>query len=192
MIASISAYKRTLLTNLVLALTLIFCFTSLRIWVYEPLLPIFEWLPESPLGYPGSTWGALFAFVQAIHLLGLAVLGGTIIVGDGRIMGFVFTDIPMRDILEKTHQVFVWTIISLLLTGFFMAFAVAQKLYYMPVFWYKMLALAAGCLFVFLIRRPLLRHDLDTIHPLVLKLTAIASFMIWFTVAATGRWIGFS
>ena len=30
------------------------------------------------------------------------------------------------------------------------------------------------------------------VSPLVVKLTAVASIMVWFTVAATGRWIGFS
>jgi len=33
---------------------------------------------------------------------------------------------------------------------------------------------------------------LSVVSPLVVKLTAVASIMVWFTVAATGRWIGFS
>ena len=187
-----ASYKRTLLTNLVVLLLLIFSFSSLRLSIYESLLPFFEWLDTSPLGYPGKTWGALFAFVEAIHLLGMAVLGGTIIVGDGRIMGWIFTDFSLREILDKTHKVFVRALITIIATGLFMACAVSQKLYYMPVFWYKMLALLLGALFVFFVRRPLLKHDLDQINPAVLKLMAISSAMIWFTVAATGRWIGFS
>ena len=73
-----------------------------------------------------------------------------------------------------------------------MACGVALKIYYLPVFWYKMLALGAGVLFHFLVRRPLLQHDLERINPVVLKMTAISSILVWFLVAATGRWIGFS
>lgn len=190
--STLGSYKRTLLTNLALLLMLLFIFSSVSTNLYNASLPFFEWLETSPLGYPGKTWGALFAFVEAIHLLGLALLGGSILVGDGRILGVVFTDIPMRTILDKTHKLFVWALIILIATGVFMGCAVSQKLYYMPVYWYKMLALLAGGLYVFFVRQPLLKHDLDSISPTVLKLMAVSSLMVWFTVAATGRWIGFS
>jgi len=55
-----------------------------------------------------------------------------------------------------------------------------------------MLALATGILFVFFIKRPLLEHDIDAINPWVVRCVAMSSIMVWFTVAATGRWIGFS
>jgi hypothetical protein len=73
-----------------------------------------------------------------------------------------------------------------------MSSAVALKLYYNTMFWAKMASLAVGVLFVYAIRRPLLRFDHATIKPLTLRLIAITSILIWFTVAASGRWIGFS
>jgi hypothetical protein len=76
-------------------------------------------------------------------------------------------------------------------TGVFMACGVALKVYYLPVFWYKMLALATGVLFVFMVRRPVLRRA-DAMPPWLLRGLGAASLMIWFSVAATGRWIGFS
>lgn len=73
-----------------------------------------------------------------------------------------------------------------------MACGVAMKIYYLPVYWYKMLALVAGMLFHFYVRKPLLNHDIDELNPVVVKMVAIASILVWFLVAATGRWIGFS
>ena len=73
-----------------------------------------------------------------------------------------------------------------------MACGVALKIYYLPVFWYKMLALAAGMLFHFCVRKPLLKFDLEQINPMIVKMTALSSILVWFMVAATGRWIGFS
>jgi len=77
-------------------------------------------------------------------------------------------------------------------TGVFMACGVAGKIYWLPVFWYKMLVLMTGILFVFFIKRPLLARDLDEIKPWVVKLVAVTSLLVWVTVAATGRWIGFA
>ena len=94
--------------------------------------------------------------------------------------------------LDKAHAVFKWALVVVLFTGVFMACGVAGKIYYLGVFWYKMLALATGILFVFFIKRPLLKKQLDDINPWVIKLVAISSMMVWVTVAATGRWIGFT
>jgi hypothetical protein len=83
----------------------------------------------------------------------------------------------------------LWTLIA---TGVFMACAVAVKIYYLPVYWIKMLALAVGILFALYVRRPLLLADSETADPWLLRMVGVASIMVWFTVAACGRWIGFS
>jgi hypothetical protein len=77
-------------------------------------------------------------------------------------------------------------------SGIFMSSAVAMKLYYNQMFWAKMTSLALGITFVYAIRRPLLKFNHDTINPWTIKLLAVTSISIWFTVAASGRWIGFS
>jgi hypothetical protein len=55
-----------------------------------------------------------------------------------------------------------------------------------------MATLLTGIIFVFAIKRPLLKEDHATLSPVTLKLVALASMSIWFVVAASGRWIGFS
>ncbi|GIT63889.1 MAG: hypothetical protein Ct9H300mP22_2890 [Gammaproteobacteria bacterium] len=52
--------------------------------------------------------------------------------------------------------------------------------------------LFTGVFFHFYIRKPLLQRELEDINPWLLKAVGVSSVMIWFTVAATGRWIGFS
>ena len=187
-----AAYTRTAVVVGTLVLGLLFAFSDARVDTWTALLPFFEWLETTPFGVIGKTWGAAFAIVEAFHLLSMAVLGGSVLVNNGRLLGLVFTDVPIRQVEDQSHRLFVWSLGVIILTGVFMACGVAVKVYYLDVFWYKMLALATGVVFVFLIRRPLLRHDTDSINPWVLRLTAVASLMIWFSVAATGRWIGFS
>ena len=187
-----AAYSRTLITLGAILLALIFAYGGWMEAIYPSLLSVFEWLETTWFGVIGKTWGAAFAFVEAVHLLGLAVLGGSVLASDGRLLGVVLTDVPAQTVVDRTHRTFMWALIACLATGVFMACGVATKIYYLPVYWFKMLALCAGMLFHWFIRRPLLRHDLEALNPVVVKLVAIASILVWFLVAATGRWIGFS
>ena len=185
-------YTRTILTVGVILSTLIICFTYVRSDIYVSIFPFFEWMETTWFGVIGKTWGAAFAFVQTIHLLGLALLGGSVLVAEGRVLGLLMTEVPVRTIVDRCHSLLSWSLVITISTGVFMACGVALKIYYLPVFWYKMLALGAGVLFHFFVRKPLLQHDLERIEPIIIKMTAISSVLVWFLVAATGRWIGFS
>ncbi|NQX88876.1 MAG: hypothetical protein HRT77_09440 [Halioglobus sp.] len=185
-------YPRTLAVALAIGLGLWFATSEARIDTWASLLPLFEWMETTPLGVIGQSWGAVFATVQAVHLLGMALLGGAVLVADGRLLDLAFRDTPLLEVQTHCHRLFTCGLVTAALTGLFMTCGVAIKIYYLPVFWYKMLALAVGVAFVYGVRRPLLRQDSDQVHPAVLKLLAVASLMVWFTVAATGRWIGFS
>ena len=193
-------YPRTAIT----AVFVIYCiaFRHLRIPVWHELLPFFEWMETTWFGVANKTWDFAFATVEAFHLLGLALLGGSVIAADGRLLGFLLRDVPLMTVVNRCHRLFVIALLLLIATGIFMACGVAMKIYYLPVYWYKMLALTVGILHVFFIRRPLLKTVAGVgagaaggaVSPnaLAVKLTAVSSLMIWFTVAATGRWIGYS
>ncbi|PCJ26615.1 MAG: hypothetical protein COA96_04665 [SAR86 cluster bacterium] len=188
----LGTYTKTITVVALVLFLLVFSFSGLRRDIWLELYEFFLWLETTPFGLIGKTWGAVFAVVEAFHLLSMALLGGAVIVSDARLLGWVFTDIPVQEIQDKAHRVFVMGLIVVLATGVFMACGVAGKLYWLPVFWYKMLALATGIFFVFFIRKPMLKGDIDKINPTVVKLVAISSMLVWMTVAATGRWIGFA
>lgn len=188
----LDSYTRSIAVVMVVSLGLIFAFSDARTDTWSALLPMFEWMETTPFGVIGQTWGAAFAVVEAIHLLAMTVLGGSVLVSDGRLLSLTFTDVPLQQVQAACHRLFVWSLLLIVFTGVFMACGVAIKIYYLEVFWYKMLALSVGVAFVFFVRRPLLRHDVEHLNPWVLRLVAVASLMIWFSVAATGRWIGYS
>jgi hypothetical protein len=171
----LTSYPRTLTVVAALLTLLMLAYGGVMDAVYPSLLGVFEWLETTWFGVIGKTWGAAFAFVEAVRLLGV-----------------VLTDVPVQTVVERTHRVFVFGLSICLVTGIFMACGVATKIYYLPVYWFKMLALSAGMLFHFQIRRPLLGHDIQNLNPVVVKMVAVASMLVWFMVAATGRWIGFS
>jgi hypothetical protein len=100
--------------------------------------------------------------------------------------------LPVELVLRRTHRLFVIGLLIAMASGIFMACGVATKIYFLPVFWIKMLALTVGVLFTFAIKRPLLADGIENLNPWIVRAVAVASLTAWFTVAASGRWIGFS
>lgn len=156
------------------------------------LLDFFSWLETSPIGAFVKDKGATFATIEAVHLMALAVLGGTVLLTDLRLLNVAFKDVPAQTLALATHKWFKAALFTLLLTGFFMLAGVATKCYHNFYFWVKMAALAGGIVFVFWVKMPLLRGDISALQPPTLKLVGLASLSLWFLVAASGRWIGFS
>ncbi len=156
------------------------------------LLPFFEWMETSLLGQIGKDYGGVYAIGQSLHLMALAMIGGTVLVTDLRLLNVIMREIPSEVVNDNAHKWFKFALIIVVATGIFMASAVAIRMYHNPFFWAKMSSLVIGVVFVFVVKRPLLKRKHSEINPMVLKVMAIASLMLWFTVAATGRWIGFS
>ncbi len=156
------------------------------------VLSAFTALEQGPIGTFVKDKGATFATIEAVHLLALAVLGGAVFASDLRLMNVILRDVPSKIVTDGAHRWFKWALVVSLITGFFMLSGIAVKCYHNTYFWVKMTALATGILFAFLIRKPLLAGDHAQLKPITLKLVGLASISVWFIVAASGRWIGFS
>ena len=156
------------------------------------VIAFFEWLDSTPLATVSKAYGGVFAVVQMFHLLALALLGGAVLLADLRLLGLMLRDVPSELIVSSTQRCFNLALLVIVLSGIFMSSAVAMKLYYNEMFWAKMVGLAFGVVFVYGIRMPLLRFAHASINPWALRALAVTSLVVWFTVAASGRWIGFS
>ncbi len=154
------------------------------------LYDVFDRLEQTPLGEAvrNSYW--LFPAIEAVHLLALAMLGGAILIVDLRLLGVGLTAQRTPIVHRYAQPWLLLAIGTLIATGIPLLLSEAIKLYYSDAYWLKMWSLLAALLFTFLVRNRVARQDLP--HPLLAKLVAAASLSIWFTVAAAGRWIGFS
>lgn len=190
----LNQYRRTSIVFLLLVLIVILEIANFREAIYPGLLPAFEWIKYSSwIGIIGTTYGSVYATVQAFHLLSMAVIGGVVLATSLRLLGVALKDISSEVLVSGTHKIFKVALIVAILTGIFCAAGVSDKVYYMQVFWIKMLVLALGSCFELYIKQPLLSSKPHReINVWTLRLLAGASIFIWFTVAATGRWIGFS
>jgi hypothetical protein len=155
------------------------------------LLPFFEWCEASWLGdsVRQSLW--LFPVIESVHLLGLCVLGGSILLLDLRLLG---AGLRHQSIAHLSRAIKPWlsgAILVMLTTGIALFSSEAIKCYYNTSFWVKITTLPVALLFTYAVRNRVAdRAGMDANTST--RVVALASMALWFTVAAAGRWIGFS
>ena len=156
----------------------------------ERLFNFFDQLEQSFIGEAirNSIW--MFPVIEAFHLIGLAILGGSILVGDLRLLGLLLSTKPINYVISQTTLILKIGLIILVSTGIPLFLSEAIKCYYSRAFWIKMSALLIGLVFLFFIRNPM---GLSAVEGNTkLKLIGFTSISIWAIVAGSGRWIGFS
>jgi hypothetical protein len=156
------------------------------------LLPYFEWFESLSIGEAirNSLW--LFPAIECVHLLGLVLLGGSVLMVDLRLLGLGLRDQAVRTVGESAHRLTVAGIGVMLVTGIPLFLSEAVKCYYSPAFWVKILTLMPAIAFALTVRLWVVRAEDGRFGSGARGLTALASLGSWFTVAAAGRWIGFS
>lgn len=136
-----------------------------------------------------SIWA--FPVIEAIHLLGLSLLGGALLVVDLRLMGLGLVRQRIADIAAAMRPWLVSGVVVMGTTGLLLFLSEAVKCYYNQSFWVKIITLPVALTFTFTIRsRVARRGGMDPTWRT--RTVALASIALWFTVAAAGRWIGFS
>lgn len=155
------------------------------------LLPLFEWFETTGLGQlvRTSTW--LFPVIESVHLIGLCMLGGAVLIVDLRMLGAGLTTQPLPALATAVHPWLLAGLGLMFLTGVPLFLSEAVKCFHNPSFWVKMATLPVAILFAFTVRRRVATTPgRDTSR--TTRLVAAISLLLWFTVAAAGRWIGFS
>lgn len=152
----------------------------------------FQWVESTRLHDLIATSSWAFAVIESVHLLGLAVIGGAVLVLDLRMLGL---GLRRQTIDELAHDVQPWlvgSLIVMLVTGVALFVSEPTKCYYSIPFWWKMTSLALAMLFTFTVRHRVVFARAPGIKPIWYKLVALISLTLWFGVGASGRWIGFS
>lgn len=156
------------------------------------LMSFAQWCEETALGTAirESPWA--FAVIESVHLLALAVIGGAVLVVDLRLLGLGLRRQPVSQLARDAWRWQNLSLLVLLISGFALFSSEAMKCYYSTPFWLKMASLMVSVLFAFTIRRAVIFAEEGRFSRVTTSLVALVSLTLWFTVAASGRWIGFS
>ena len=156
------------------------------------LLPFFQWCEATAVGSTvrKSLW--LFPVIESGHLLALALLGGTLLLVDLRLLGLGLTRQSVRELAREAQPWLLGSLVVMLLTGTLLFLSEAVKCYYNDAFWVKITTLPLAIAFTFTVRRAVLSAEEGRGRAVWGRLVAVTSLSLWFVVGAAGRWIGFS
>ena len=153
--------------------------------------PFFRWCESTLIGQAVSESVWAFPILEAVHLLGLCLLGGALLVVDLRMLGLGLTSHPVSRLARHARPWLVAAIVVMVATGIPLFLSEAIKAYYNTSFWVKMSTLPVALGFTFTVRERVARNE--GLEPgRLCKVVGAVSLALWFTVAAAGRWIGFS
>ena len=155
------------------------------------LLDFCRWVQFSPLlvAMRSSPW--LFPIIATIHLMGLALVGGSVLVVDLRLLGLGLRRQNVAQLARDAERWLLCGLVVSLPTGILLFMCFATKYYYLMFFWVKMTSLFLVLVFTFSVRRRVAMADETRMSPVWSKLVALISLSLWTTVAIGGRWIGF-
>ena len=157
---------------------------------------ILQWLEASALATRIRDSLYLFPFLESIHVIGLALVFGTIAIIDLRLLGTASTERPFKrmasDILKWTWIAFGLTAV----TGSLMFITNAGVYYHNFYFRAKMALLVLAAVnmlsFELTLGRSVHRWDRATAAPPAGRAVAVLSLIIWISVIFAGRLIGFT
>jgi len=156
------------------------------------LLEFFEWCETTSVAtvIKNSSWA--FAVIESVHLLSLALIGGAILILNLRLLGLGLRRHPVQELARDIRPWFTGSLIVMLFTGVALFLSEALKCYYSPAFWLKMVSLLLAVIFTVTIYRRIVMEEGTSYGPRWQKAAALVSLLLWSSVGAAGRWIGFS
>ena len=162
----------------------------------ETISAFLTWLEGTPLSLSirESAWA--FPTIEAVHVIALALVVGTIAIVDLRLLGLASTAQSVRGLCREVLP-WTWGAFSLAVTTGALMFASHATGYFgNTAFRIKLLLLAAAgvnmLVFQLVTHRGIARWDRDATLPLPARLAGAISLTCWVAVVFFGRWIGFT
>lgn len=141
---------------------------------------------SSALGEAPLIYGVL---AQLFHIAGfLFILTSSLLISLS-VLSHNFFNLSPGDLQSRSRALVYTGLLLLALSGLFMLLPSAAIYEPNPVFWLKMKLLIAALGVHFLLLIPVLRKQRE--KTIMAKAIAIISLLLWFSVAAAGRAIGF-
>ncbi len=133
--------------------------------------------------------------IQSVHIVGIALVMGSVLMIDLRILGLAWTD---RTLQQTTRRFGPWLTSSLwllLATGLLMVVGEPVRELVTFSFWLKMALVAIGAVVAVAFQRVLRRHEQQwegtLVHSSSIKALAILTFLVWVGVIFLGRLIAY-
>jgi hypothetical protein len=152
------------------------------------LAPAFEWLQHTYIGETIRHSAALIALLEIVHLIGLTLLLGTILMVDLSLLGLGIGRQPVSRIARELDTFSSIGLAIMLVSGPLILTSEAERCFKTPAFWVKMALLAIAVIFHFTIHRRVALAEPPEPHPRA-RMVASLSLALWVGVALAGKGI---
>lgn len=160
------------------------------------LSPLFDFMQNSALSEYLRTSLKAMPIVEAIHVMAIATVFGTIVLVDLRLLGY--PDVQ-RSFGKLHHELLKWTWMAFgvaVVTGVLLLMVNAITYHRNTAFWLKMITMAlAGInmlVFELVTAKSVAKWDKGVSPPLAARTAGALSIILWIGVIVFGRWIGFT
>lgn len=158
--------------------------------------PLLTWLQETGLATGIRDSLFLFPLLEAVHVFGLALVFGTIVIIDLRLLGFASTHRSFQRMASDSMK-WTWGAFAVTATTGVLMFITNATGYFDNVYFrvkIGLLVLAALNVGVFELtaRRTINEWDRAVSAPRAGKTAAVMSLVLWLAIIVTGRMIGFT
>ncbi|HEV3482755.1 MAG TPA: DUF6644 family protein [Candidatus Acidoferrales bacterium] len=154
-----------------------------------------QWLTKTPLSHTfriHESW--LIPGVQSIHIIGIAIIIGSVFMIVLRILGWAGTDQTLRQTTDRFGPWLIGGLCLQLVTGIVMIIAEPVRELVNFSFWTKMVFVALGTILsgIFLLKHPKDEQQWETlVNRRSVKSLAILTFLIFLFIIVLGRLIAY-
>ena len=140
-----------------------------------------------------NTWA--IPVIQSIHIMGIALVMGSVLMIDLRILGWAWVDQTLRQTTNRFGPWLTGALWLLLVTGILMVIGEPVRELVTFSLWLKMALVAIGALVAIAFQRALRQHEqrweTTLVHNRSIKALAIVTFLIWVCIIFLGRLIAY-
>lgn len=133
--------------------------------------------------------------IQTVHILGIAVLMGTVVMLDLRVLGLAVRSQQLSEMTDRVMPWVWWALASNFFSGAFFLFARPYRYFNNPVFGWKVAFLAPAIVltlwFYLMHKRQAGYWEYNTKRIWTGRALALVSLACWLMVAMAGRWIAY-
>jgi hypothetical protein len=133
--------------------------------------------------------------IQSVHIVGIALVMGSVLMIDLRILGWAWTDQTLRQTTSRFGPWLTGSLWLLLVTGLLMVVGEPVRELVSFSFWLKMALVAIGAAVALAFQRALRRAgpqwEGTLAHRPSIKVMAVVTFFVWVAVIFLGRLIAY-
>lgn len=151
-----------------------------------------EWLSTTaPSVFIQNHNGWVIPTIQSIHIIGIAIVLGSVLMIDLRILGWAGMDQTLRQTTDRFGPWLTGSLWLMLATGILMVVGEPVRELITFSFWLKMFLVALSAAIALFLQRAVRNHEEAVEKRGGVKLLAMVTFLIWACIIVLGRLIAY-